>query len=99
MHKSGALSNKKDPCRFVTCLQRTKTEIKQHLRKQCSPRHTPDYIIPVKEIPYTISGKKMEIPVKKIFLGLPLEKVAASGAMRNPESLNAFVEIKNKMNF
>ena len=41
----------------------------------------------------------MEIPVKKIFLGLPLEKVATSGAMRNPESLNAFVEIKNQMNF
>ena len=78
---------------------KSKTEIKQHLRKQCSPRHTPDYIIPVKEIPYTISGKKMEIPVKKIFLGLPLEKIAASGTMRNPKSLNAFVEIKNQMNF
>ena len=79
--------------------EKSKTEIKQHLKKQCSPRHAPDYIIPVKEIPYTISGKKMEIPVKKIFSGFSIDKVAAPGAMRNPESLNAFVEIRNKMSF
>ena len=53
----------------------------------------------LKEIPYTISGKKMEIPVKKLFSGLSIDKVAAPGAMRNPESLNAFVEIRNKMSF
>ena len=79
--------------------EKSKTEIKQHLKKQCSPRHAPDYIIPVKEIPYTISGKKMEIPVKKLFSGFSIDKVAAPGAMRNPESLNAFVEIRNKMSF
>ena len=79
--------------------EKSKTEIKQHLKKQCSPRHAPDYIIPVKEIPYTISGKKMEIPVKKLFSGFSIDKVAAPGAMRNPESLNAFVEIRNKISF
>ena len=79
--------------------EKLKTDIRQHLKKQCSPRHAPDYIIPVKEIPYTISGKKMEIPVKKLFLGLSIDKVASPGAMRNPNSLNAFVEIRNNISF
>lgn len=61
------------------------------LRKQCSPRHVPDKVIAVPDIPYTISGKKMEAPVKKILLGIPIEKAANRDSMRNPEALLFFV--------
>lgn len=67
-------------------------KIKRTLRSACSPRHVPDAIIEVKDIPYTISGKKMEAPVKKILMGKPPEKAANKGAMRNPDSLDFFAE-------
>ncbi|MBK7337264.1 MAG: hypothetical protein IPJ00_14350 [Saprospirales bacterium] len=61
------------------------------LKKQCSPRHVPDKVIAVPDIPYTISGKKMEAPVKKILLGIPIEKAANRDSMRNPDALLFFV--------
>lgn len=64
--------------------------INQTLRSSYSPRHVPDEIIEVPDIPYTISGKKMEAPVKKLLLGLTIGKAANIGAMRNPESLAFF---------
>jgi acetoacetyl-CoA synthetase len=73
-----------------------KAKIKGELRKQYSPRHVPDEIIEVKEIPYTISGKKMETPVKKLLMGIPLEKVASADAMKNPGSLEFFVNFAKK---
>ncbi|MCX6181671.1 MAG: acetoacetate--CoA ligase [Bacteroidetes bacterium] len=74
-----------------------KSKIKSELRKQYSPRHVPDEIFQVSEIPYTISGKKMETPVKKILMGTPLEKAVTQDAMKNPESLKFFVEfVRNR---
>ena len=67
------------------------------IKKHCSPRHIPNRIIAVNEIPYTISGKKMEIPVKKLFSGMAIEKILALGSMRNPKSLNEFIEIHKQM--
>lgn len=68
-------------------------EINQTLRRELSPRHVPDAIYQVQEIPYTLSGKKLEIPVRRILLGHPVEKAANLGAMRNPESINFFIEL------
>lgn len=68
-----------------------KTEINEQLKKECSPRHVPDDIIEVPDIPYTISGKKMEAPVKKILLKMPLEKSINLDSMKNPESVDFFV--------
>lgn len=68
------------------------SEIKTGLKNEYSPRHVPDEIIEVKEIPLTISGKKLEAPVKKILLGMDVNKAANKGAMRNPESLNFFID-------
>lgn len=68
-----------------------KKDIGDALRKAYSPRHVPDEIIAVADIPYTISGKKMEAPVKKILMGLPLEKAVNLGATRNPEALDFFI--------
>jgi len=74
-----------------------KNKIKKQLKEHCSPRHIPNRIIAVNEIPYTISGKKMEIPVKKLFSGMAIEKILALGSMRNPKSLNEFIEIQKQM--
>lgn len=68
-----------------------KNKIKSQLRKQYSPRHIPDAIFAVPEIPYTISGKKMEMPIKKILMGTPVEKAVFLDAMRNPQSIDWFV--------
>lgn len=67
-----------------------KNKIKAQLRKQYSPRHVPDAIFTVPEIPYTISGKKMEMPIKKILMGTPVEKAVSLDAMRNPHSIEWF---------
>ncbi|MBU3820710.1 acetoacetate--CoA ligase [Flavobacteriaceae bacterium XHP0103] len=68
-----------------------KSEINNQLKKEYSPRHVPDDIISVPDIPYTISGKKMEAPIKKILLGMPIEKSINFDAMRNPESVDFFI--------
>lgn len=72
-------------------------QIKKVLRTEYSPRHVPDEIVPVEDIPYTISGKKLEAPVKKILLGVPVEKAANKGAMRNPDSLDFFVGFRERV--
>lgn len=64
--------------------------INAHLKKTCSPRHVPDQIIKVSDIPYTLSGKKMEVPVKKLFMGIPIESSLNKDAVRNPVSIEEF---------
>jgi acetoacetyl-CoA synthetase len=68
-----------------------KSKINSQLKTEYSPRHVPDEIIEVQDIPYTISGKKMEAPIKKILLGMPLEKSINFDAMSNPESVDFFI--------
>ncbi|TVQ42563.1 MAG: acetoacetate--CoA ligase [Saprospirales bacterium] len=74
-------------------------EIKSTLRATYSPRHVPDEVIEIAELPYTISGKKMEAPVKKILIGKPIGKAANTGAMKNPESLEFFVKFAKERSF
>jgi acetoacetyl-CoA synthetase len=68
---------------------RLRTRIKQHL----SPRHAPDDVIQVAVIPRTLTGKKMEIPVKRILGGADPSAVASADAMQDPASLAPFVEL------
>ena len=72
-------------------------EINQTLRSEYSPRHVPDEIIEVGDIPYTISGKKLESPVKKILMGMDVEKAANPDSMRNPDSLGFFVDFRERL--
>ncbi len=60
------------------------------LRSQYTARHVPDQIIQVTAIPVTLTGKKMEVPVRKILLGVPPDQAANRNAMANPQSLDAF---------
>jgi acetoacetyl-CoA synthetase len=61
------------------------------IRDACSPRHVPDRIIAVDEIPYTLTGKKMEVPVRRILMGAPPDKAANRSAMAIPKALDAIV--------
>jgi len=65
-------------------------KIRDRLRAEYTPRHVPDRIIQVREIPATLTGKKMEVPVRKLLLGVPPEKAANVNAMANPGSLEEF---------
>jgi len=62
------------------------------IRTNLSPRYVPDEVIAIAEVPRTLSGKKMEVPVRKILLGQPPGGVANRDAMANPSSLDWFVE-------
>jgi acetoacetyl-CoA synthetase len=71
-------------------------KIKHRIRTQCSPRHVPDAIYETADIPYTINGKKLEVPVKKILLGTPVEKAANPDSLKNPKALAFFVTFSRK---
>jgi acetoacetyl-CoA synthetase len=74
-----------------------KTAINQSLRTNFSPRHVPDAIFQIDEVPYTLTGKKMETPVKKILMGVAPAKAANRDAMKNPASLNYFLAFAANM--
>jgi acetoacetyl-CoA synthetase len=65
--------------------------IRSGLRSGLSPRHVPDEIHQVPGIPKTLSGKKLEVPVRKILLGTPVADAADPDALANPEVLASFV--------
>jgi acetoacetyl-CoA synthetase len=72
--------------------------IKQKIRQDISPRHVPDEIFAIDQIPYTLSGKRMEVPIRRILLGQAFEKAANPGAMRNPDSLKFFIDLSARLN-
>ncbi|WP_433051944.1 acetoacetate--CoA ligase [Dactylosporangium sp. CS-033363] len=67
-----------------------RARIARELRTALSPRHVPDEVFQVEAVPRTLSGKKLEVPVKRILTGTPVEQAAAKGALANPESLQYF---------
>ena len=69
-----------------------RARLNNEIRTQLSPRHVPNEIIPVPDIPKTLSGKRLEVPVKRILLGANAEDVASPDALANPEALLAFAE-------
>ena len=75
-----------------------KEQIKERIKKQASPRHVPNDIFEVKQIPRTLNGKKMEVPIRKILLGHSLEKSVNPDSMSNPDSLPYFIELAAKLN-
>ncbi|MBB4914373.1 acetoacetate--CoA ligase [Streptosporangium saharense] len=67
--------------------------LRRAIKEELSPRHVPNEIVEVPGIPRTLSGKKLEVPIRKILLGVPPEKAANLDAMANPEVLSHFVPI------
>jgi acetoacetyl-CoA synthetase len=68
-----------------------RNRIAGELRSRLSPRHVPDEVYAVPAIPRTHTGKKLEVPVKRILLGAPPEQVASRGSLADPGALDAFV--------
>ncbi|HEX7299801.1 MAG TPA: acetoacetate--CoA ligase [Solirubrobacteraceae bacterium] len=67
--------------------------IKRRIREDCSPRHVPNEIHAIAEVPRTLSGKALEVPVKRILMGHPVETAASRDALANPAALDYFVEL------
>jgi len=72
-------------------------QLQQDIRTKASPRHVPDRIYQVQAIPRTLTGKKMEVPVRRLLLGAPVEKVAQPDTMSNPQSIAFFVQLAHEM--
>ena len=71
-------------------------KIKASLIENFTRRHVPDEVFQVDEIPFTMTGKKLETPIKKILLGFDLEKSVNRDAMKNPKSIDYFIEFSKK---
>ncbi len=65
--------------------------IRRHLRQRLSPRHGPDEIRAIPEVPTTLSGKKLEVPIKRILAGEAVESAVNVGTLQNPDSIAALV--------
>ncbi|MGG4266779.1 acetoacetate--CoA ligase [Peribacillus simplex] len=73
-------------------------KINEQIRGHVSPRFIPDQIHVVEQIPKTLNGKKMEVPIRKVLLGFEFDKVVNEDSMGNPESLQFFKELAMKLN-
>ena len=65
--------------------------LKRRIREDCSPRHVPDEIVQIDEVPRTLSGKVLEVPVKRILMGVPASQAASRESLANPAALDYFV--------
>lgn len=77
----------------VTLDDELKDRMTTAIRKACSPRHVPDDIFVIKEVPRTLNGKKLEVPVKRLLSGEPVEDVVNRGSMSNPDSIDYFIDL------
>jgi acetoacetyl-CoA synthetase len=72
-------------------------QIKRRIREDCSPRHVPNEIRQIAEVPRTLSGKVLEVPVKRILMGTPPEQAASVESLANPASLDYFVALAREV--
>ena len=74
-----------------------KAKIRDKIRSNLSPHHVPDDIFAIAEVPRTLNGKKLEVPIKKLFMGVSLEKAISVDSMSNPQAMQYFVEFVHKL--
>jgi acetoacetyl-CoA synthetase len=67
--------------------------IRAAVRAELSPRHVPDRIAAIAEVPRTLSGKKLEVPVKRVLAGIPLDQAVSEGALANPAAIHQVVAL------
>ena len=72
-------------------LDDVRDQLRTAIRRELSPRHVPDEIIAIAEVPRTLNGKKCEVPVKRLLAGVPLEKAVSPGALQNPAAMQPFL--------
>jgi acetoacetyl-CoA synthetase len=71
-------------------------EIKARVRDYCSPRHVPNKILQISEVPRTLSGKALEVPIKRILMGAAPREAASVESLANPQALDYFVELARR---
>jgi acetoacetyl-CoA synthetase len=76
--------------------ERLEGEIKRRIREDCSPRHVPNEILQIAEVPRTLSGKVLEVPVKRILMGAAPAQAASVESLANPHALDYFVEMARR---
>jgi acetoacetyl-CoA synthetase len=74
-----------------TLSEQTVAGLKAEIRAELSPRHVPDRIIEILDVPRTLTGKKLEVPVKRLLAGVPLDRAVSLAAVANPEALAPFI--------
>ncbi len=74
-----------------------RAEIARRIRESCSPRHVPDEVFEIPEVPRTLSNKVLEVPVKRILMGTPVEKAASRDSLANPATLDWFVDLAGRL--
>jgi acetoacetyl-CoA synthetase len=72
-------------------------QLARSIRERCSPRHVPDEVFAIEEVPRTLSGKVLEVPVKKILMGTAPERAASRDSLANPVALDYFVELARQL--
>jgi acetoacetyl-CoA synthetase len=70
-----------------------RARIARRIREDCSPRHVPNEILQIEQVPRTLSGKALEVPVKKILMGTPPHEAASIDSLADPRALDYFVEL------
>ena len=73
--------------------ERLELEIRRRIREDCSPRHVPDEVVAAPEIPRTLSGKILEVPVKRLLMGAAADEVASRDSLANPAALDWFAQL------
>jgi acetoacetyl-CoA synthetase len=73
--------------------EQLKAEIGRRIREQCSPRHVPNEVFQISDVPRTLSGKVLEVPVKRILMGTPADQAASRDSLANPAALDYFVDL------
>jgi acetoacetyl-CoA synthetase len=71
--------------------------IREKIRQELSPRYVPDEIYAISEVPCTLNGKKLEVPVKRILSGTPPERAVTPDAISNPRSINFFIDLARSL--
>jgi acetoacetyl-CoA synthetase len=74
-----------------TTLEEVRGKLRAAIRTNLSPRHVPDEIVAILEVPRTLNGKKCEVPVKRVLAGVPVEQAVSRGALKNPAAMEPFL--------
>ena len=79
-----------------TLTDNVRVRIAQRVRQDCSPRHVPDEIIQIAEVPRTLTGKALEVPVKKVLMGRDPGTAASRAALANPAAFDWFSDFRRQ---
>jgi len=81
----------------LTLDEQLKGRIARRIREDCSPRHVPNEVMQIADVPRTLSGKVLEVPVKRILMGTPVSEAASVESLANPRALDYFVELADRL--